>query len=70
MLSDEEKKTRIQDDPDFINAPYFKHSLKELLSKHPDGISDDRIAKYLMMEESELDVEYNDIIMKLRGILK
>ncbi len=70
MLTDDEKKDKIDNDPDFINAPYFKYSLKELLNKHPDGVSDDRIAKYLMMNESDLDIEYNDIIMKLRGLLK
>lgn len=63
-------KIKIIQDDDTINYPRTKNSLKKFLSKYPDGVSDDKIAKVLMLTEEEVQEIYNGIINKFRKALK
>lgn len=63
-------KEKIEKDPDYINCPRVKNSLKKYLSKYSEGVSDEEIAKLLMISEDEVQKKYNDIILKLRKEMK
>jgi hypothetical protein len=59
-------KRRIELEEDFINCPKSDNSLKTLMEQHPDGISNSRIAKVLMIEESEVEKLYLSALKKLK----
>jgi hypothetical protein len=63
-------KKKIEQDPDFINCARVKNSLKKYLSKYSDGVSDEEIAKLLMISEEEVKERFNNIILKLRKEMK
>lgn len=65
-----EIKKIIETDDDYIACPKFKNSLKLLISRFPDSVDDDKIAKYLMISESEVKKLYQSAIQKLRKGLK
>jgi hypothetical protein len=56
----------IHNDPDWINLKRFNNSLKELLVRYPDGAPDHVVAAGLNIDETEVDVLYNQIVLKLR----
>jgi hypothetical protein len=60
---------RLDNDPDFIVAPRYNNSLRELLKKHPDGVSDNVIQKCLDLTAAELEQANASILSKLRGKL-
>ena len=68
-MNNNELKYRIENDDDFIYYPKFNNSLTEMLKKYPDGIENSRIAKLLLMEESEVEAIYENAIIKLRKAL-
>ena len=63
-------KDALHNDPDFINCPRFNNSLKNLINHNPDGLTDKRIAQYLMISEEEVVKTYQNIIEKIRQSLK
>ena len=63
-------KEKIEKDPDFINCPRVKNSLKKYLSKYSEGVSDQEIGKLLMLSEDEVKDQFNGIILKLRKEMK
>ncbi len=65
-----EARERILSDPDFIFLKRFDFSLKNLVEKHPGGVSDRVIAAALMVTEDDVQDIYESIIIKLRDILK
>lgn len=65
-----EARERIVSDPDFIFLKRFDFSLKNLVEKHPGGVSDRVIAAALMVTEDDVQDIYESIIIKLRDILK
>jgi len=65
-----EIKERLQSDPDFINIKRFDYSMKKLLERYPDGAPPNVIAQGLMMTEEELEVMYQNILGKMREIIK
>lgn len=65
-----EARERIANDPDFIFLKRFDFSLKNLVEKHPAGVSDRVIAAALMVTEDDVADIYESIITKLRDILK
>lgn len=69
-FSYEEAVRRINEDPDFIIAPQHQYSLKSLLSKHPDGISDwNAIAKYLAITPEKAQQIYYTAMAKIKQYL-
>lgn len=66
----EDFRKRLDTDPDFVNLPRFDNSLKKLLAKHPDGVSDKTIAQALMIDEDDVESTYKSIILKLRRAVK
>jgi hypothetical protein len=66
MQKIDEIKKRIMNDEDFINSPNHKNSLKCFIAKNPEGVSNDRIAKVLMISEEEVEEIYLSAIEKLK----
>jgi len=63
-------KTRIMTEEDFIYCPRLGNSLERLLEKNPDGVDDDRIEKVLLIPKKEINKHYEQIILKLKNLLK
>jgi hypothetical protein len=65
-----EARERIANEPDFIFLKRFDYSLAKLIEKHPGGVSDRVVAAALMITEDDAQDIYENIILKLRDILK
>lgn len=59
-------KHRIENEIDFVNSPRYENSLKKLMEKNPDGITEDKIAKAMLMEEKEVLDTLISAISKLK----
>jgi len=67
-----EKKTpkeRVESEEDYIYCPHSKNSLKVLVQKNPEGVSNERIAKVLMMTEEEVEETYESALEKIKAKL-
>jgi hypothetical protein len=65
-----ELRRKIDTDPDFIYAPAYGNSMKELIRRRgPDGINEKKIAQVLKLTEEEVELEYQSAIMKVRESL-
>lgn len=62
-------KKRIEEEEDFIYCPRLNNSLKKLISKNPEGVSDERICKVMIIEQEELDEIYESALQKFRKAL-
>jgi len=66
-LKDKQKlQKKILIDDDFIYCPRLNNSLKSFVNTHPDGVTDERIAKVLLIEEEEVEAIFQKAIGKLR----
>ncbi len=63
-------KNLILTDADTISLKRTNYSLTKLLKSQPGPLSDEEIAKVLLLDEEEVDELYNEIVEKLRGIMK
>jgi hypothetical protein len=59
-------KNKIEHEGDFIALKRFDFSLKKLLERYPDGAPAHVIAQALMISEEDLEVMYQNILLKLR----
>lgn len=64
-----ERKIMIETDPDYIASKRFDYSLNKLLERYPDGCPDRIIATALMIDEEEVEILYQNIVLKLRSIM-
>lgn len=55
--------------PDWINLKRFNNSLNEVVERYPDGCPDHVIAGGLMIDETEVDILYAQIVVKLRTFM-
>ena len=62
-------KEKIFEEEDFIYCPRLGNSLKKLIDKNPEGVSNERIAKVLMMTEEEVEETYENALKKFRKAL-
>lgn len=69
-LDEQKKDELLQTDPDFIAIKRFSYSLEELLERYPDGVPNHIIAAALLIEEGEVDAMYQDIVQKLRDLMR
>ncbi len=63
-------KNLILTDADTISLKRTNYSLTKLLKSQPGPLSDEEIAKVLLLDEEEVNELYNEIVEKLRGIMK
>jgi hypothetical protein len=59
----------VTEDGDWINLGRFNNSLKELLVRYPDECPNHVIAGALMIDESDVEVLYAQIVVKLRSLM-
>lgn len=59
----------IHNDSEWINLKRFNNSVKDVLVRYPDGVPDHVIATALMIDETEVDILYAQIVAKLRGLM-
>ncbi len=61
---------KLQDDEDHVNLKRFGYSLTETLKRYPDGVPEHLIAQALELEEEEVAELYQDVVERLREIMK
>ena len=64
-----ETKTKIAEDPDFINLKRFDYSLAKLLERYPEGVPVRLIAGALLITEAEVEKLYQQVVVKLRNLM-
>ena len=69
MEKKDKKKILINIDPDFIDSPKYNNSLKVALKNNPEGMTEHKIAKMLMMTPEETIMLVNNALAKLRAFL-
>lgn len=69
MNYDEVKKL-VETDEDFIYCKRFNNSLQQCIDRYPDGAPTKVIAQSLMMTEEEVEFTFNEVVKKLRNIMK
>jgi hypothetical protein len=66
LVSNDDIKKRILEDPDFIKCFKYGNSLTKFLSRNTEELKDHTIAKLLMITEKELEELYQEAVDKLR----
>lgn len=69
-LPTEEVIKKIHEDEDFINIKRFNFSLANAQARFPDGAPNKVIASALVVNEDDVPAIYQEIIEKLRKLLK
>ena len=59
-------KEKIMEEEDFIYCPRLGNSLKTLIDKNPEGVSNERISKVLMLTIEEVEELYESALEKFR----
>lgn len=62
----EEVKAKILEEEDFVYSPRHANSILKLIDMNPDGISEDKICKALLISKKDLKKIYESAINKLR----
>lgn len=65
-MTKEEEKNKVELDPDFIYCPSANNSLDKFLSKHPDGVNDEKAAQVLLLTPDKLKKYYDEAIELIR----
>ncbi len=65
-MTEEEARKKINTVPDFVNSKRYDHSLQKLEERYPDGAPNKVIANVLMIEEEEVEPEFDRVVVKLR----
>jgi hypothetical protein len=60
-------KSKIENDPDFINLKRFDFSLKKMCEKYPNGAPDRVISQALGCSETEINQCYQQALAKLKS---
>jgi hypothetical protein len=60
---------KIYNDPDWIFSKKNDNSLQKIINKYPDGCPDRIISSVLRMSVEELNLKYQNIVLKLRTTL-
>lgn len=67
--SNEEIRTLIQTDPNYVNLSRYSCDLKKVLDRYPDGCPDHVIANALGVKEEDVPGLYQTVVFKLRSLL-
>lgn len=69
-VPDEEvARRRVSEEPDYVNVKRFGFSLARLKERYPDECPDGVVADAMMVPEDQVQVLYEGIAAKLRGIM-
>lgn len=59
----------LHEDPSYIALKRFDYSITNLLDRYPSSCPDHVIAAALLISESDVEIEYQRIVLKLRGLM-
>lgn len=65
MNRDEEKR-KIEEDPDYIYCPSSENSLEKFLTKHPEGVNDDKAAQVLLTTPDKVRKYYEEAVQLIK----
>lgn len=69
-LKENEKQSKIREkidtEEDFVNCLVLGNSLSRVVETYPNGISNEKIARMLMVEEEDVEKFYQSAILKIR----
>lgn len=65
-MNEQETNRKVHEEPDFVNSKRYDYSLQKLEERYPDGAPDSVIASALMIEEEEVEPEFDKVVVKLR----
>ena len=68
--NNDKMKELLNTEEDFIASKRFNYSLKEFCERYPNGAPDKTITSGLMLNEQEVKEMYNNIVLKIRALLK
>jgi len=68
-MNNDEIRSRIDGDPDFVNLKRFDYSLAKLLERYPEGCPDRVIAHALLVSEEEVEELYDIAVERLRELM-
>jgi len=68
--SENSTKDKILNNPDYIYAPRYKNSLKNIIESNPEGLDNKAIAKVLLITEEEVEQLYAKAVVSLQKALK
>lgn len=57
---------RVREEEDYVRCPKLNNSLERFLSKSPDGVENNVIARLLAMSEQEVQELYEEAVEMLR----
>lgn len=66
-LKTDKIKKKINTEEDFIHCPRMGNSLEKYMSRYPEGVDNEKIAKVLLMEEEEVEEVFQSAVRKLRA---
>jgi GTP cyclohydrolase I len=61
-MNKEEEKKKIETDPDYIYCPSAENSLEKFLTKHPEGVNDEKAAQVLMTTPDKVRKYYDEAV--------
>ncbi len=61
---------KLHTNEDFVYLKRFDYSIKKALERYPDGVPEHLIAQALGLEKEDVDELYQEVIEKLREIMK
>jgi len=59
-------KERVKIEEDFCYCPRLGNSISNLISKNPNGVSNERIAKVLLTDEEHIEMIFQSALKKIR----
>lgn len=68
-MTDDEIKTLINEDEDFVYLKRYDYSLVTVLERYPDGCPDRVIAQALCITEEAANELYDEVILRLRAYM-
>jgi hypothetical protein len=69
-MTPEEMQKKIWTEPDFVALKRFDYSLAKVLERYPEGVPPHLVAQALLMTEEEVETSYQEVVRKLRVIMK
>lgn len=69
MVDKQAMRARVRKEEDYINCPKMSNSVRRLMERYPDGVSDTYIAKVMLSTEEEVVGLYQSAVEKLRAAM-
>lgn len=68
-MNEDQARARVHSDPEFVFAKRYEYSISKLEERYPDGCPDNVIANALMIPEAQVEVAYEEVVVKMRKLM-